>query len=138
MKTCQDCSEVKPESEFYKTKQGYVFNYCRACSAVRARKWRENNREHHRNYNRLRWVTQKYKISVEKYEQMCLEGCAVCGSDEGLAVDHNHACCPGEYTCGECVRGLLCRRHNWAAGNLKDSPSEARKLAEYLERALAT
>jgi hypothetical protein len=23
-------------------------------------------------------------------------------------IDHDHDCCPGSYTCGKCVRGVLC------------------------------
>lgn len=59
----------------------------------------------------------KYKLSPEKF-QMMLESqrscCPLCFKEFDLegsrpfCVDHDHNCCPGEYTCGECVRGLLC------------------------------
>lgn len=41
--------------------------------------------------------------------------CAACGTPskfERLRVDHDHACCPGNYSCGRCIRGLLCHGCN--------------------------
>lgn len=74
-------------------------------------------------------------------------GCEVCGTDmlvlvrnsvhkmgSVLVVDHDHACCPANaHSCGKCVRGLICRACNVAAGHLYDSPVHARSLATYLE-----
>lgn len=52
-----------------------------------------------------------------------------------LVVDHDHGCCPADSaSCGRCVRGLICGYCNSAAGMVGDSPSRARRLADYLER----
>lgn len=75
-------------------------------------------------------------------------GCEICGTDllqrrndsNGrvrplLVVDHDHACCPGgSHSCGKCVRGLICRACNAAAGQLYDNADSARALAAYLDR----
>lgn len=50
-------------------------------------------------------------------------GCAICGciptTGKYLCVDHDHSCCPGEKSCGECVRGLLCVACNANIGHLE-------------------
>jgi hypothetical protein len=28
-------------------------------------------------------------------------------------IDHDHACCPGAFSCGRCIRGLICRPCNF-------------------------
>jgi recombination endonuclease VII len=45
-------------------------------------------------------------------------------------IDHDHACCPGEFTCGKCVRGILHRPCN---RNLNDSIEWHIKAIQYLE-----
>lgn len=71
--------------------------------------------------------------------------CMVCGdpllavesvdgrSMDATVVDHNHACCPGEQSCGRCVRGLLHGRCNRGLGFFKDNPAILRRAADYLE-----
>lgn len=62
--------------------------------------------------------------------------CAICGDVPGvrrLAVDHDHACCPGRKSCGKCVRGLLCGRCNTGLGMFKDSPDRLLAAKSYLE-----
>lgn len=79
-----------------------------------------------------------FKITPEQYQAMFeMQGgvCAICGSQPGasqvLAVDHDHACCPGERTCGSCIRGLLCRQCNSYLGRIKEDPAG---LLRYLGR----
>jgi hypothetical protein len=49
-----------------------------------------------------------------------------------LHVDHDHACCPGNYSCGACIRGLLCHRHNTGVGMFLDDPTELLRAADYV------
>lgn len=79
----------------------------------RNRAWREANPESFRRSH----LKTMYGITPERYEAiLSTQGgvCAVCtqpepGGHGRWHVDHDHGCCPGKRSCGECVRGLLCR-----------------------------
>jgi len=83
----------------------------------------------------------RYGLAAGEYEAMLLmQGgrCAICGSlpthGSPLHIDHDHKCCAGRESCGECVRGLVCRLCNWMLGNSQDTAYRLRAGAEYLER----
>lgn len=71
-------------------------------------------------------------MTIEAYEQMIAKGCWLCGSRERLAVDHDHSCCPGQRTCGQCTRGVLCFICNAGLGRLGDSEAGLLRALEYL------
>ena len=60
----------------------------------------------------------------------------VYGSDKSsrYCVDHDHACCPGERSCGDCIRGLLCNACNLVLGHADDRPDVLHGLIGYLAR----
>ena len=106
---------------------------CDQCGeAMRA--YHHTRYEHRRKY----LLKRKYNLTDEDFWQMLANQdgrCAICRStDPGRwdmwYVDHNHACCPGNRTCGKCVRGLLCAKCNVGLGNFRDNP-------RYLEAAIA-
>jgi hypothetical protein len=51
-------------------------------------------------------------------------------------VDHDHDHCPGQHSCGACVRGIICSRCNHDVGVLEriDRTVGIDKLAAYLAR----
>ncbi len=49
-----------------------------------------------------------------------------------LAVDHDHTCCPGSKSCGECVRGLLCSSCNRTLGLMRDDAATLGRMADYI------
>ena len=82
----------------------------------------------------------KYRITGHRYMEMLdAQGgtCHICGgsSKDGraLAVDHDHACCPGVRSCGKCVRSLLCTDCNTGLGSFKDDVTLLRTAIAYLE-----
>lgn len=68
-----------------------------------------------------------FNITIGELEQMLLDGCGICGVrdpnlSKNLHVDHDHECCPGQGSCGRCVRGVLCYRDNATFERFLDSP----------------
>lgn len=84
-------------------------------------------------------VERTYSITEEQRQELyeaqggTCAGCPATGATRRLSVDHDHACCPGSTSCGECVRGLLCRTCNRFLGHVRDDPAALRRLADYLE-----
>jgi hypothetical protein len=111
-----------------------------------SRKWREQNSEKCKAYERRRrerlskdpeykktrrdqMLRSKYGITSEDYEAMLAKqnnGCAICGRAPGkfkLHVDHDHA--TGR------VRGILCHQCNWYLGTIDANPEILQRIEEY-------
>lgn len=99
------------------------------------RAWYKNNPDKQRRY-----ALAKHGISEADYLDILADqggGCAICGAKPqkgpfSLCVDHDHACCPGEFGCESCVRGLLCLTCNSAIGLLKEDPRLFITAIQYL------
>lgn len=81
----------------------------------------------------------RYGISLLQYKQMLEDQdghCAICPATPEevgtLCVDHDHDCCPGEKTCGKCLRGLLCPACNTAIGLLNDDVVRIQSAVSYI------
>jgi hypothetical protein len=78
-----------------------------------------------------------YGLTSEAFEKLLRKqggGCAVCriSQSDRWAVDHDHACCAGNSTCGKCIRGILCFPCNQALGLFRDSPDTLRRALAYI------
>lgn len=150
MKICLGCGINKPLDDYYfknKAKKLYR-SRCKKCyleqnsltmgsSAEANKRYRQNNPDAARNSE----LKTKFNITLNQYNERLIEQagvCKICGEvNQGgkrLAVDHDHSCCPGVKSCGNCIRGLLCDRCNTTLGKFNDSPELIRKLADYLEK----
>ena len=45
-KTCYTCKEEKPFLDYYQYQDGRYSSYCRSCDSIRAKKWRNANKDH--------------------------------------------------------------------------------------------
>jgi hypothetical protein len=73
-----------------------------------------------------------YESMVREQDGRC-RGCGNAFQGDRWNIDHDHTCCPGSTSCGECVRGLICSACNWALGHAGDSVDTLLNLAMYLE-----
>jgi len=129
MKICNVCKEERPVSDFSKNaryKDG-LLKQCRRCNTERVKAYYKKNPEKTRRLHR-------HNLSQEKFEEMSRFGCNICGSPDNLRVDHDHSCCSGNYSCGKCVRGVLCQKHNSGLGSFNDSKEMLEKAIQYLNK----
>jgi len=93
------------------------------------------------------WLRLNYHKSLGWFEeQLAKQGgvCGICGKPEhrktpkgqvkSLAVDHDHACCSGHRSCGNCVRGLICEECNHALGHVADKVEILESAISYLKQ----
>lgn len=85
------------------------------------------------------YILRTYRLTEARYWKIYeAQGgaCAGCrratGKVKRLSVDHDHACCSGPTSCGQCVRGLLCTTCNKFLGHVRDNPELLIGLAGYL------
>jgi hypothetical protein len=144
MKTCSRCKVKQDLTSFHKGN-----HYCKPCKKEYDKTYSKN--WHFQPYNQVKryasHILKRYGLSVDDLTTMYETqggGCAICNksipnpTEEGAkrfitSIDHNHACCPTETSCGTCVRGLLCRDCNLMLGHAKDDLETLKKAVNYLE-----
>jgi len=97
--------------------------------------WKRRNPTRYSDYNRK----SKYGLAFGEYDRMLSEQdglCAICRTPHprSLHVDHDHSCCPGDKSCGACVRALLCDRCNRGLGFFRDDERILDAASQYLRR----
>lgn len=120
MKTCLKCGVEKAFDAYHKGKgPGGRHSWCKSCIAVARLQWDKDNPTRKR--DQALWT--KYRLRPHEFEAMLTAQnnlCAICHLEFGPAraanVDHDHNCCNSVKSCGNCVRGLLCKSCNTKLG----------------------
>jgi hypothetical protein len=132
-KICPKCGQEKDAVFFHKSsvKKSGLSSWCIECKSrtpyAKELRWKRD-------------LKNKYNISPDEYYSLLEQqdgGCAICGKTpeelgRKLFVDHDHSCCPGQITCGSCVRGLLCANCNNGLGLFLDNEIFLSKALEYV------
>lgn len=146
-KACRKAVWRTTEESRAKRRAQYALN--REEILAKQKAWRDQHPERvktHNATNRAKNPGRQYGLSKEQYESLAEEHqglCAICkkpesvvhartGEVQALAVDHDHACCPGVKSCGRCVRGLLCRACNTGLGMFGDDEDRLGAALQYL------
>lgn len=139
-KQCSDCCEVKTLDKYTLNKgsrQG-VYSMCKNCRSRR------------RTADPIKTLTAslKYSYGLTLLEYISIlkqqdNRCYICKVDKPGGrgfwhIDHDRRCCPGQRTCGKCIRGILCVRCNLQVGGveaiLTKMDNSPEKMMEYIYR----
>jgi hypothetical protein len=81
-----------------------------------------------RRFKRHNITKEIYDSLLNKYDGKCW----ICKEIKASVIDHDHSCCTGVWSCGKCVRGVLCSNCNTAIGLLKDRKELLNEAKKYL------
>lgn len=121
---CTKCKEYLPYVDFHKasgSSSGYYYQ-CAKCS-----------------------LSYRHGITKERYQELLSmfdHKCYICGEPErrtglSLSLDHDHSCCSSKFSCGDCIRGVLCSDCNRGLGFFRDNPELLLKAHSYLSQTSA-
>ena len=150
-KFCSKCKIEKELANFYfSNRTGKYLWGCKEChgeltknrrgSPARLAYHKKRNATPEEKAYQKEWNIKKHGLTLEIYNSMLKSQdykCAICRTDKpggrgGFQIDHDHKCCQYGYSCGKCVRGLLCYTCNAGMGYLKDDAARILKAYTYL------
>jgi hypothetical protein len=144
-KVCSRCQVERSTTDYVRNAQSRdgLHPWCRPCRKASRQAFYATNREHALEQQRWKTVKHRYGVTQEQFDALlAAQGgrCAICGRGQTdsrgarLCIDHDHRCCPGPSSCGECIRGLLCTPCNLAIGYMQDEPARLERAVDYLRK----
>jgi hypothetical protein len=102
------------------------------CAVLECEKLTERYRFCSNHQGKLKRFSLTNAQAVAMFNQSSCDACGSPVQGQARHIDHDHACCAGNKSCGKCVRGVLCVHCNVALGLVKDDPSRLQLLIDYL------
>lgn len=146
MKLCAKCKIEKSAKAFSKGTP-----WCKSCKSKYDAKYRKKPeiKAKAREVNYKEHIYRQYKLRIDDVALLAKKQnykCSICKNGladvydfdvkrYGLVIDHDHSCCPGNKSCGKCIRGLLCRECNLLLGHCKDDIDRLKNAIKYLKKA---
>ena len=115
---CRNCDRYLSENMFYSVTK----TYCMECY---------RDRENIKTLKRFNITQEQYDSILQKQGGMC----KICKKDnkgKRLCIDHDHSCCSGRYSCGKCIRGLLCNQCNRFIGEVNEDIDRLKSMVKYI------
>jgi hypothetical protein len=123
------------DKEYY---EKYKARNTASAAKRRANRTSEEKLQHKLNYKKSVYMT-IYNRTWEEIEALAKSQdnkCLICEReflDWNWAVDHDHSCCNDRYSCGNCIRGLLCKSCNGGLGIFRDNIELLENAIKYLK-----
>jgi hypothetical protein len=80
----------------------------------------------------------RHHITKEIYDNLLSKHdgkCWICKDSKAVHIDHDHSCCNNNsFSCGKCIRGVLCSNCNTAIGLLKDDVDLIKETIKYINK----
>ncbi len=110
-------------------------------------KYAANNKDKLSLANRKSKLKQRFSMTLDQYAWLLQSQnnvCFLCGESESrvygrtgitmnLSVEHDHRCCKGDTSCGNCIRHLLCWHCNTMLGKIEMKPKLSQIMAHYID-----
>lgn len=146
-KQCSRCKEDKPLDAFTTKASvpGGRSRWCRSCTQAYARDYNKNlppeGRVRLAEQKRSSYLKSTFGITLSQYRDLLAAQGGRCAnkrcvnkisSKREMPLDHDRTCCPGDKSCGKCIRGVLCNGCNLALGFVGESAEALSGLLDYL------
>ena len=139
------CPKCKADTRRYAARRGNAYGDCAPCAlkshqkakgarALKHSLWMKKNRKVQQIYQNAR----RHGLTVAQFNALLIvqqDRCAICRRQFTRTphIDHDHSCCPDRFSCGACVRGLLCAGCNGHLGRCKDDAALLSRYVTYVE-----
>lgn len=131
---CKHGHELSPDNLYSYVTATETVRQCKQCMTNKNRRRSQQLRDSH--------LKRHFNITQARYDDMLAaqDGrCKLCratkpGGMGAFHIDHDHLCCPGNKSCGRCIRGLVCRKCNDCIGKANESAALLQRGADYVRQ----